>query len=431
MAVAGAVALLFAPACATSAPAAPAPPTLRIGVDLPITGREARAAVPALNGVRFFVQTHPTLDGFTVALVTADDASDGAPNANRGATNVRSFIADPTVLAMIGPFDAGVARKEIPIANAAGLAMITPATSNPCLTRNVFVPAKLNPAQTAIACKMAGLPSAADLRPAHTNNFFRLTTTDDLQGAAAADYLFSGLHLLRAAAISDREAYGQGLVDAFTARLATLGGTVVSRIDLDPAKPEASAFLAQVKDEGAQAVYYGGGTAGGGCAVRAQMKAVFPAGASTPFLGADGIAQDPMCVRAAGDNSEGLYGTVPVVDASARPGAAPTIRQFKALFGSANDYGPYTIVAYDATAVLYAALDNAIRDARGNLPDRASVISALAGTSGLAGATGNLGFDASGDTTNRVISIFEATGSDPRAPWKLVDTVDYSAQLPY
>src|SRR5690242_10589085 len=67
LAIAGAVALLLATACATSAPAAPAPPTLRIGVDLPITGREARAAVPALNGIRFFVQTHPTLDGFNVA----------------------------------------------------------------------------------------------------------------------------------------------------------------------------------------------------------------------------------------------------------------------------------------------------------------------------------------------------------------------------
>ena len=431
LAIPGAALVLATSACASSAPAAPAVPTVRIGVDLPISGREARAAIPALNGIRFFVHTHPTLDGFNVALVTADDARGGLPNPNRGAANVQSFIADQTVLAMIGPFDAGVARQEIPVANAAGLAMVSPATSNPCLTRNVFVPAKLNPARTEIECKSAGLPSAADLRPAHTNNFFRLTTTDDLQGAAAADYLFNNLHLLRAAALSDREAYGQGLVDAFAARFATLGGTVVERLDLDPTRPDVSGFLTRVKGEGAQAVYYGGGTPGGGCAVRAQMKAVFPPAESTPFLGGDGIAQDPACVSAAGDNSQGMYATVPVVDASTRPGAALTIRQFKAVFGSTTDYGPYTIVAYDAAAILYAALDRAIRDSRGHLPDRAGVISALAGTSGLAGATGNLGFDGSGDTTNRVVSIFEATGSDPRVPWRLVDAVDYSAHLPY
>lgn len=429
--ISGLGALLLACACASNSPAAPTGPTLKIGVDLPITGGEARAAVPALNGVRFFVQTHPTLDGFAVTLVTSDDAGGGNPNPARGAANVQAFIADPGVLAMIGPFDAGVARKEIPVANAAGLGMISPATSNPCLTRNVFMPAMLNPARTEIGCQAAGLPSAADLRPTHTNNFFRLTTTDDLQGAAAADYVFRKLHLLRAAAVSDHEAYGQGLVDAFVARFTTLGGTVVGRLDLDPAKPQATAFLAAAKADGAQAVYYGGGSAGGGCAVRAQMKASFPAAQSTPFFGGDGIAQDPSCIAAAGEYSTGIYATVPFVDASGVPGAAPIIRGFKAVYGSTSDYGPYTIVAYDATAILYAAIDRAIRSAGGGLPGRAGVITELARTSGLAGATGNLGFDSAGDTTNRVVSVFETAGSDPHSPWKLVDTVDYSANLPY
>lgn len=431
LAIPGAALLLLASACASSTPAAPAAPVLRIGVDLPISGREARAAVPALNGVRFFVQTHPSLDGFTVSLVTADDAVNGVPSPGRGSTNVQGFIADPSIVAMIGPFDAGVARKEIPIANAAGLAMVTPATSNACLTREVFMPAMLNPARTEIDCKSAGLPAAADLRPSHVNNFFRLTTTDDLQGAAAADYAFNELHLLRAAAMSDREAYGQGLLDAFVARFTTLGGTVVGRLELPPGKTDVTAFLSQMKDEGAQAFYYGGATPGGGCGVRAQMKALFPAAEATPFFGADGIAQDPACVTAAGDNSPGMFATVPFVDASTRPSAALTIREFKGTFGSTADYGPYTFVAYDATAVLYAALDRAIRGAGGRLPGRAGVVSELAKTSGLAGATGNLGFDAAGDTTNRVVSIFEATSSAARGPWRLVDTVDYSAHLPY
>ena len=134
---------------------------------------------------------------------------------------------------------------------------------------------------------------------------------------------------------------------------------------------------------------------------------------------------------AAGDNSAGIYGTVPIVDASTLASAAHTIREFKGAFGSTTDYGPYTVVAYDATAVLYAALDRAIRAAGGSMPARASVVSQLAQTSGLAGATGNLGFDASGDTTNRLVSVFEAIGSDPRVPWKLAGTVDYSAHLPY
>src|SRR5256885_16924922 len=161
------------------------------------------------------------------------------------------------------------------------------------------------------------------------------------------------------------------------------------------------------------------------------VKASSPAGEATPFLGGDGIAQDPGCVGAAGDNSAGISGYVAYVDASTSASAAPTIPEFKGAFGSTTDYGPYTVVAYDATAVLYAALDRAIRAAGGSIPARASVVSQLAQTSGLAGATGNLRFDASGDTTNRLVSVFQATGADPRVPRKLAATADYSAHLPY
>src|SRR5436190_809706 len=110
-----------------------------------------------------------------------------------GAVVLASACASSTPIAPAAP----TARKEIPVANAAGLAVISPATSNPCLTRNLFMPAPLNPTHIEIDCKAAGLPSAADLRPAHTNDFFRLTTTDELQGAAAADYMVKDLHLLR------------------------------------------------------------------------------------------------------------------------------------------------------------------------------------------------------------------------------------------
>jgi branched-chain amino acid transport system substrate-binding protein len=421
------VACLLSSACLASPSPGQPHKTIRIGVDLPLSGAEARAAAPALYGMKFFVERHPTIDGFDVLLRTADDAGDP----NLGAANVRAFLTDPKVVAMLGPFDAAVARLEIPVANAADLAMVSPATSNPCLTRDIFTPARLNPARTAITCRQAGLPGASELRPNKTNNFFRLTTTDDLQGAAAADYAFRKLRILRAGVISDHEAYGQGLAYAFSARFTSLGGTVLGRFELDPKNPSAAAFLKSMKDAGAQAIYYGGGTQAGGCGVRAQMAGVFPAGDAAPFLGGDGIAEDPACVSSAGANSAGMFATVPIVDASTRPAAAATIRDFKATFGNTADYGPYTVVAYDATAVLYAALEQAIKAAGGGIPDRAVITALVAETSGLAGATGNLGFDAAGDTMNRVVSVVEATGPDPRAPWKLVDAVDYSTRPPY
>src|SRR5439155_1474794 len=163
-----------------------------------------------------------------------------------------------------------------------------------------FIPALLNPARTEIACKSAGLPAASDLRPAHTNNFFRLTTTDELQGAAAADFAYLNLHIQRAAVISDHEAYGQGLADSFIARLSTLGGSVVGHLDLAPGAADAAPFLRGMKDAGAQAIYYGG-ESHAGCSLRAQMKALFPLGGATPFIGGDGIAQEPARLHLRGD----------------------------------------------------------------------------------------------------------------------------------
>jgi len=422
--------VLLCVGCTLGGQAAPAGKVLRIGVDLPLTGPEGRAGATALNGIRYFVRTHPMLAGFTVSLTVADDAQAGAASPSRGLANLQTFLKDAGVVAMIGPFDAAVARLQIPTASAAGFAMVTPATSNPCLTRDTYMPTLLTPNRSAVTCKQVGLPAASELRPGHTNNFFRLTTTDELQGAAAADYAFDTLHVLRAAAISDHELYGQGLAGAFTARFQRRGGTVVGRVDVDPANADASDFLNRVKQDGAQAIYFGGG-AGAGCAIRARMAAIFPPGDATPFLGPDGIAHDPDCIRAAGSNSTGIIATVPIVDASSRADARATIDEFKKAYPRQADFGPYTMLAYDATAVLYAALDKAIAGAGGGLPARDAVIAELAKTKAFPGTTGTLGFDHAGDNTNRLVSLFAAPGSDPAARWRLAGTVDYSARLPY
>jgi branched-chain amino acid transport system substrate-binding protein len=424
-----AICLLTLAAGSGCAPGTPHP-SFQIGVDLPLTGPEARAATPALNGVRFFFQRHPTLDGFDIVLTPLDDAHGASASPQLGLADIGRFVATANLLAMIGPFDAAVARKEIPAANQASLAMVSPAASSTCLTRDVYLPAGLNPARIPITCQEAGLPSAADLRPNHTNNFFRLVTTDDLQGPAAADYAAKSLHLLRAAVISDGEAYGQALADGFAARLQKLGGTVVGRLELS-ATADPAAFLGRMRAAGAQAVYFGGTAADKACLIRAGMSGIFPPGEATPFLGSDGIAEDPACVRDAAANGQGIFATLPIVDAGSTPAATALAAQFKGAYGRTSDYGPYTVLAYDAAAALYAALDRAIRAAGGRLPARADVVSQLAATSGFPGATGTFSFDASGDTTNRAVSLFEPSGSNPRLPWKFVSAIDYSGALPY
>jgi branched-chain amino acid transport system substrate-binding protein len=429
VACASALSLLSLAACTVGGQTEAA---IMIGVDLPLSGDEGQAGTPALNGIRFFVKEHPVLDGFTVGVSARDDAVKGVHDPKTGAQNVAALIADAHVMGIIGPLDASVARAVIPLANKAGLAMISPSASNRCLTKDPLLPAPLNPTRAAIGCAAAGLPLPSDLRPANTNNFFRLATTDDLQGAAAADFAYTNLHLLRVGVLSDHETYGQALAASFRARFTKLGGLVVIYQDFTPsASLDLSEIMKKAKADGAQGIYFGGVTANNGCSIRAQMATVFAPGAATPYLGGDGIAEDPACVRAAGSNAAGIYATVPVIEPDQVATAQAPISAFKAEYRNAWSYNAYTMLAYDATAVLYDALDRAIKAAGGKLPARQDVIAQLAATKAFAGVTGPFGFDADGDTTQRVVSVFEATSSDPATPWTWVGALDYTAKLPY
>jgi branched-chain amino acid transport system substrate-binding protein len=424
--------LLALPACTGDTSGATSDRTITIGVDLPLTGVEGHAGTSTLNGVRFFVRRHPVLDGFTITVDARDDPASASRDSSLGVKNLESLIAQPRVLAMVGPFDSNVARAQIPVANRAHLALVSPGTSSRCLTKEPFLPAALNPARTPITCPAAGLPSPAELRPTGVNNFFRLSTTDELQGPAAADYATRQMHLQRVAVLTDGEAYGQALADSFTARFSHLGGTVVAHADLDPSKAiDATAFIQSAKNDRAQGLYFGGTAANHACVLRSQMAGVFGADAAVPLLGGDGIALDPACVGDAGATAAGIYATVPAGDAVHIDSAGPVIAAFTSQFGRPEDFGPGTIAAYDATGVVYDALDRAIKAAAGQLPARDSVVAELAATRAYSGATGVFGFDPEGDTTLRLLSIFRPVSADLDSGWTWVATIDYSAALPY
>ena len=428
LAIAGIAVLLPVAACSNAGGAK----VIRIGVDLPLSGGEGKAGKPTLNGVQFFVHQHPSIDGFTVEVAARDDAVDGVHDPAQGARNIEALAGDPLVMGVIGPFDSSVARAAIPVANQAHLALISPAVSSRCLTKEPYLPAGLSLHRADLSCKTAGLPGPGQLRPTGTNNFFRLATTDDLQGPAAADYVYKTLQLRRVAMLSDHESYGQALAAGFKVRYMKLGGTVVDYLDFDPnGSMDLKAFMRHAWRDQAQAIYYGGVTANHGCVLRAQMASVFNPGEAVPFIGGDGIAQDPSCVRHAGNNAIGIYATVPTVAPESVPAAQPIIKAFVAQYTTASDYGAYTMAAYDSAGVLYAAIDRAIKAAGDKLPTRDSVVTELAATSGFAGATGTFSFDAAGDTSMRVISVFESRSVDPAVPWTWVKSIDYSDALPY
>jgi branched-chain amino acid transport system substrate-binding protein len=372
--------------------------TIKIGIELPESGSEASDGIPTKNGVDFAVKQKGSINGFTLETLNKDDSVSGVHNPQKGAQNVQEFISDPKVLGFVGPFNSSVAKAEIPIANGAHLAMISPANTNECLTKEL--------------ASCSGL--AKQLRPNGPNNYFRVAATDDLQGPAMADYAYDTLKITKVAVASDNEVYGKGIADTFSKEYQKKGGSIVKRQDFDiPSTNDFKPFLSSAAQAGAKGIYFGGTDSNKGCVVRAQMKGIFPA--EVPEMGGDGL-QTQQCLKDAADNATGLFSTVAAADADQISDAKSTIDAFKKAYPNGkNDYGAYTMPAYDAANILIEAIGRAINDNGGNMPSREQVRAEVAKTKNYKGVLGTTSFDSNGDTSAKIISFYEAKvqGSSP------------------
>jgi branched-chain amino acid transport system substrate-binding protein len=269
---------------------------------------------------------------------------------------------------MVGPLYDSVAKAEIPVANAAELALVSPANTDACLTQE--------PADG--QCR--GL--AHSLRPRDTNTYFRVVTTRLSEGAAAADLAYRSLAKRRAFVRKDASPLAQALATAFSARFIRDGGRIVEQVSAD-------------------VIYFAGSDLTVGSGLRKEMTGTSP---QIPLIGADPLASDQFA-KAAGAAARGSYYTLVGPDPASTRSAASFVRQYRQRFGREPTMA--SLAAFDATGVLIDAIARAIDDAGGNRPSRAQVLSELAKTSAYAGAMGSFGFDALGDTTLRWVAAYQ------------------------
>jgi len=432
-----AVASMALAACGTSTAGNTNKGTIKIGVDFPESGAETSNGVPALNGVKYAVSKTGTVDGFTLEVFNLDDAVSGVHDPAKGAQNMSQFVDDTKVLGVIGPFNSSVAKAEIPVTNRASLVQISPANTNPCLTKPVYIPSALSGGAD-VQCSDAAGYTPSGLRPTGTNNYFRVATTDDYQGPAVADYALNTLKLMKVAVASDNETYGKGIADTFSARFKNKGGTVVFRQDFPNAShiSDFRSFLTSAKNHGAEAIYAGGTNSNNLCVMRQQMSTIFAT--TVPFLGGDGLVNGD-CLKDAAGEAANIYASIATVDASGNPAAKSTIDGFKAAYPNASDFGAYTMPAYDATKILIAAIHLAIQANSGNMPTRAQVLAQMTKVD-YTGVLGHTSFDSNGDTTAKIISVYQSKATSDAgstAPlttqgnygWYYVSKVDFTNGL--
>jgi branched-chain amino acid transport system substrate-binding protein len=372
-----------------------------IASDLPTSGADASSGLPTQEGANFAVTRAATVRGFTLKFVPFDDAVNGVHDAAKGVQNVQAMISNKLVLGMVGPFNSGVAKAEIPVANAAPLAMMSPSNTNECLTQDHSY------------CQAANGFTAASLRPSTINNYFRVAAPDTFQGPAMADFALkaapAGLGITKIAVWDDEETFGQGVANNFATEFAAKGGTVVDRKSYDPkAKSDFHDFLASAKANGAQGIYVGGTSATGACKARGQMAGLF--NPDIYYLGPDGIG-DSQCLTDSGSMAtSNMYATQGVADATQNPSAATIVAAYKAAYPGASNIGAYTFAGYDCAAILIDAIGRAIDANGGNLPTRAQVIAQMPLTKNFAGLTGVITLNAAGDQTTPTLQFQQVQG---------------------
>src|SRR6516162_7807604 len=197
---------------------------VKIGVDLPMSGGEAPNGGP----------TNKAGGQYQFEEVLKDDAVNGVHDPAQGAKNVQELLADSAVVAIVGSFNSNVGKATIPITNAAGLVQISPAQTNPTLTKG---------------------SDAAALRT-KANNYFRVCATDDLQGPVAADYAYKVLKARKIAILDDTETYGKGIADEVEKEFKKLGGTVLSHDGIPKGTQDFHAILTKIKAENPDLLFF-------------------------------------------------------------------------------------------------------------------------------------------------------------------------------
>jgi branched-chain amino acid transport system substrate-binding protein len=398
-AVMGAALIVVLAAACNAGPAANK--TIKIGIELPQSGNEVANGEPTANGVKLAVDKankDNLVAGYTFDVNNQDDAVNGVHDPDKGAANMRILVADPAVLGVVGAFNSGVTRFEIPVSNEAGLAQCSPANTGTDLTQEGSAQYRFN---------------GQDKR-----NYFRVAAPDNIQGPAGADYVYTDLGKHSVFIMDDTEPFGKGVADAFEARFKELGGTVVgTRASVPKSTTDYTPFFTAAAALNPEAVYFGGTQVTGGGLARKQMVAAGMG--DIPYVGPDGIAdlgaggnEGAFITLAGVENSHDVHGTV--AGLHDLPSGSTFNADYQAKFGKAP--GAYSALAYACAQAIIQAVKDTAASANGNMANWREAVRAYifdtAAHHTYNTVMGPISFNACGDIEQPVMSFYKV---DPAA----------------
>jgi branched-chain amino acid transport system substrate-binding protein len=359
-------------------------PDFIIASDLPLQGAIRHQTVQISRAIIWELQQKGWKAGsLKIGYQSCDDstAQTGGWDSAKCATNGRLYAANKSVIGVVGTFNSGCAKIIVPILNRANpgpMAMVSPANTNPGLTK------KWDP----------GEPQK--YYPTGVRNYARVVATDDIQGPA--DALWSkSLGYKKVYVLNDKQTYGFGVATTYKNAAKKLGIQVVGFKGWDAKQSSYEALANAIKASGAQAVFLGGIACNNGAklmqdirAVAPKVKLQMPDGFSDPA--ANGAVGNGAYISVAGQPPKSLTGQ-----------GAIFVKSFgKSIGASPNPYSQY---GAQAMQVLLQAV------ATGG-GDRAKTTKAIFGISIRNGIIGNFTINATGDTNLTPITIYKQAGKE-------------------
>jgi len=365
---------------------------VKIGVVAPLSGALTAIGVGIRNGADLAVKQAneaKKIKGWKIVLAPEDDTA--TPDV--GANAATKLSDDKTVMAVIGTLNSSVAEKVAPILNNTHVVMISPSNTNPSLTQGTDPNKKARP----------------------FDYYFRVATTDAIQGPFAANYAYNDAKKRNVVVIHDKKTYGQGLALQFKGQFEKNGGKVPTVETVEPDDKDFSAVLSRVKRFNPDMIYFGGEYP----AASLLTSQADQQGLKVPLMGGDGIF-DKTYIDVAKQAGEGDFATSVGAPTDQLPTAKAFVDAYKAA-GYADPYSAYGAYAYDAANVIIEGLSKVLPD-QDKIDDALRVKFRQALQDGsIDGVTGKVAFDQFGDTTTRILTVYKVDGG----AWKPQKTEEF------
>jgi branched-chain amino acid transport system substrate-binding protein len=275
---------------------------IRIVVAGPVTGPLAAPGAENVSGAKQAVadiNANGGVNGDRLVLSIEDDACDP-----KQAVSVANKIVADGIKLVAGHFCSGSTIPASEVYNELGVTEIT-VSSNPTVTERGF------------------------------KHLFRFSGRDDQQGPAGAAFVLKRFAGKRIGLLSDRSAYGNGLVVGAKQYLSTQGASVAFDDGINAGEKDYRAVAAKLKNEKIDVIYFGGYHTEAALLARQAQEA----GYELSIVGGDGL-NTPELASIAGPAAKNVFFTFPP-DASKTPEGARLAARMQQQGASAGGWAIY------------------------------------------------------------------------------------------